>query len=231
MSDDSAIAGDDGDMTAAEYVLGVLDTQQRREVERRLTQEPALVAEVAFWEQRLGGLAAGIPPVTPPAKIWNRIEAALGPGRAGAGRWHSLAFWRLAAIGSAALAAASLAALIYVAVVPSPRAPLIATLDASGQTGFIAAIDRGGASMTIVPAAVRNVDQRALQLWLIAPGGAPRSLGLIDGDRPVRIDVPPDLLRLVTADAALAVSVEPPGGSPTGLPTGPVIASGKLINL
>jgi anti-sigma-K factor RskA len=32
-------------------------------------------------------------------------------------------------------------------------------------------------------------------------------------------------------DATLAVSLEPPGGSPTGQPTGPVIASGKLTNL
>ena len=35
----------------------------------------------------------------------------------------------------------------------------------------------------------------------------------------------------LTADAGLAVSLEPPGGSPTGQPTGPVIASGKLTSL
>ena len=29
----------------------------------------------------------------------------------------------------------------------------------------------------------------------------------------------------------IAVSVEPRGGSPTGLPTGPVIYSGRMINL
>jgi anti-sigma-K factor RskA len=43
--------------------------------------------------------------------------------------------------------------------------------------------------------------------------------------------VPPALADRVTPDAALAVSLEPPGGSPTGQPTGPVIASGKLANL
>jgi hypothetical protein len=31
--------------------------------------------------------------------------------------------------------------------------------------------------------------------------------------------------------STLAVSLEPPGGSPTGQPTGPVIAAGKLANL
>jgi anti-sigma-K factor RskA len=43
--------------------------------------------------------------------------------------------------------------------------------------------------------------------------------------------VPAALKDRLSATAALAVSLEPPGGSPTGLPTGPVIASGKLTKL
>jgi anti-sigma-K factor RskA len=47
----------------------------------------------------------------------------------------------------------------------------------------------------------------------------------------VTIKVPKDLLPEVNKEAVLAVSVEPPGGSPTGQPTGPVIANGKLAAL
>jgi anti-sigma-K factor RskA len=54
---------------------------------------------------------------------------------------------------------------------------------------------------------------------------------LIEPGRPVRLEVPRDLVARITADTALAVSMEPPGGSPTGQPTGPVIASGKLTSL
>jgi anti-sigma-K factor RskA len=43
--------------------------------------------------------------------------------------------------------------------------------------------------------------------------------------------VPQDLLSRVNREAVLAVSLEPPGGSPTGQPTGPVIANGKLAQL
>jgi anti-sigma-K factor RskA len=43
--------------------------------------------------------------------------------------------------------------------------------------------------------------------------------------------VPKDLLSEVSKEAVLAVSLEPPGGSPTGQPTGPVIANGKLAAL
>ena len=63
MSADDTIGPADGDnLVAAEYVLGVLGAEERREVERRLAQEPALASEVAFWEERLGGLADAVPP-------------------------------------------------------------------------------------------------------------------------------------------------------------------------
>jgi anti-sigma-K factor RskA len=38
-------------------------------------------------------------------------------------------------------------------------------------------------------------------------------------------------LARVSDEAVLAVSLEPEGGSPTGQPTGPVIANGKLAQL
>jgi len=78
MSDDDTIdPADRGKLIAAEYVLGVLGAEERREVERRLAQEPALASEVAFWEQRLGVLADAVAPVTPPQHTWSQIEAAI----------------------------------------------------------------------------------------------------------------------------------------------------------
>jgi anti-sigma-K factor RskA len=83
----------------------------------------------------------------------------------------------------------------------------------------------------IVPAALLTRDLRAYELWLIAAGETrPRSLGLIQPGQPIRLDIPADLAGRVTPDATLAVSLEPPGGSRAGLPTGPMIATGKLTN-
>jgi anti-sigma-K factor RskA len=235
MSDERTTDNDDGTPLAAEYVLGVLDARQRRAFELRLQSEPALAAEVAFWEQRLGVLAAEAKPVAPPPQVWTRIESAVAKGNATASTnlWQNLAFWRFAAIGSAAVAVASLAALVFVGRVPAPGRMLVAKLDLSsgGQAGFVAAIDPSRTGLTIVPASVANVNQRVLELWLIAPGDKPRSLGLIEPGRPIHINLPADLTQRIAADATLAVSVEPPGGSPTGQPTGPVIAGGKLTNL
>jgi anti-sigma-K factor RskA len=234
MSTDDHMRDDDGSLLAAEYVLGVLDGEARRAFEARLAREPALTAQVAFWEARLGGLADGVAPVTPPARAWDAIAAAVrAPSpRAAGSLWESLGFWRGLAVGTSALAAASLAALVYVAVLPAARAPLVAKLDAGGgQAGFVAAVTPSGDSLMVVPAAFAAPDQRALELWIIPPGGRPHSLGLIERGAPVRINVPKDLIAHMSADAVLAVSLEPPGGSPTGLPTGPVVANGKLARL
>jgi anti-sigma-K factor RskA len=237
MSDNSVPETEDSRLTAAEYVLGVLGAPERRAVEQRIARDQVFAREVAFWEKRLGGLAEGIPAVAPPASAWVRIEAALdqaerrAEGRAGL--WQSLRFWRGLSLVTSALAAACLAALIYVGAISPPRAPLVAQLGVEGgKTGFVAAVNSGGGTLTIVPAALLSAqEQKAMELWLIPPGDKPHSLGLIDPNRPVTIKVPQDLLARVNKEAVLAVSLEPLGGSPTGQPTGPVMANGKLAQL
>ncbi len=176
-----------------------------------------------------------MPELVAPADGWARIEAALGSAATTEephGMWQSLAFWRGLATATSALAVACLAALIYVGAISQPGAPLLARLDAEGgKPSFVAAINTNGGNLTIVPAALLGAEQKSMELWLIPPGDKPHSLGLIDPNRPVTIKVPKDLLREVSNEAVLAVSLEPLGGSPTGQPTGPVIANGKLASL
>ena len=234
MSDDDTIAEPNGnDLLAAEYVLGVLGPAARRAAERKRAQDPGFAAQISFWEARLGGLADEVAPVPPPESVWLGIEAKLaeGPTQPSTGLWQNLAFWRSFAISSAALAAASIAGLVFIA--ERPAAPLVASLAAeSGKAGFLAAANPADGSVTIVPAALLSGDQqKAFELWLIPPGDKPHSLGLIDPSKPVQIRVPKTLLPRLSRDAVLAVSLEPPGGSPTGQPTGPVIANGKLASL
>jgi len=234
MSEDDTIDPANSDkLVAAEYVLGVLGAAERREVERRLSQEPALASEVAFWEERLTGLVDAVTPVSPPEATWVGIETAIGAAQRPPSVWQSLSFWRSFGIASVTLAAASIAALAYISLVPSARAPLMATLSGSaGQPNFVAAVTATGNTLVIVPTALLTTDPRAFELWLIPTGETrPRSLGLVQPGQPIRLEIPSDLTGRLTPDATLAVSLEPPGGSPTGLPTGPVIAAGKLTNL
>jgi anti-sigma-K factor RskA len=236
MTDDRTIIPEESaKLAAAEYVLGVLGAAERRQAELRLVHDQVFASEVAFWEERLGSLADAVAPVAPPDRTWNRIVRATrarDPSKLRESLWQSLAFWRSFAIGSAALAAASIGVLTFIEISPVTRAPLLATLGASnGQPNFVAAVNADGTGLLVIPAALLTSDRRAMELWLIPAGDKPHSLGLIEPGRPVRLEVPRDLVARITADTALAVSLEPPGGSPTGQPTGPVIASGKLTSL
>ncbi len=246
MSDDTdhIAPEDENRVLAAEYVLGVLSAEERRAVETRMAEDASFAREVGEWEERLGGMASYVDPANPPAQTWLRIQASLGgPPLAADARfpqqtsiWSSLSFWRGLGIGSSVLAAACLAGMVYIGMRPTPQAqrvPLLATLTGlkTNQPNFVAAISGDGRSLTIVPASLLTADKRSMDLWLIPQGGKPASLGLVAVGQPVNLNVPAALLPLVGAGATLAVSLEPLGGSPTGQPTGEVIAHGDLSRL
>src|SRR5262245_745281 len=165
---DHSDATEGGDpIVAGEYVLGVLDASERSAVAQRIEREPAFANEVAFWEERLGGFADEVKPVTPPDAAWSRIEAAIAapaarPAFALGNLWQNLFFWRIVGIGASGLATACLAALAYLGTVAAPeRTPLLATLgQQGGQPGFVAAIGSGG-SLVIVPAWLLTANQRS----------------------------------------------------------------------
>jgi anti-sigma-K factor RskA len=77
----------------------------------------------------------------------------------------------------------------------------------------------------------RDFTGKTLEVWLMPPGGTPRSLGLLpsaEGGTTVALNLPHDTAEAL-ATSELAVSLEPSGGSATGLPTGPVLFSGAVL--
>jgi anti-sigma-K factor RskA len=232
MSDtpDHSGASDD-ELLAAEFVLGVLAGTERAAALRLIERDRNFARMVADWELRLAPWAGEIDEVAAPPQVWDRIAAAL-PAQAApsAGWWQSLAFWRGLSLATGALAAACIGALIFLGNAPQ-KAALVAGLDGGGQHHFVATIDVTRGSIAVVPASFSADATRVPELWLIPADGKPRPLGLLRADRAVSIPIPPELIAQTVSNAVLAVSLEPPGGSPTGQPTGPVIASGKLTTL
>ena len=221
----------DDELIAAEYALGVLAGAERAATKLRIAREPAFAALVAAWEVRLAPWAGEIADVAAPPQVWERIAAALPAQTAqGAGLWQSLAFWRGLTLATGALAAACIGALIYLGGIAQPP-PLLASIDGGGHRHFVATVDAKRGSVAVVPAAFTADATREPELWLIPADGKPRPLGMLRADRSVTITIPAEFTVFATANAVLAVSLEPPGGSTTGLPTGPVIATGKLTNL
>jgi anti-sigma-K factor RskA len=226
--DHSALPEDE--LLAAEYALGVLAGADRAAADARAAREPAFARMVADWEERLAPWAAEIEEVAPPPRVWDRIAAELPAAQVrSVGLWQSIVFWRGFALASA-VAAVCLAAVIYIGAL-NRQPPLVATIEGGGQRSFVATVDAKRATIAVVPAAFTADPTRVPELWLIPPGGKPLPVGLLRGDRAVVITLPSALIAQTERGATLAVSLEPPGGSPTGAPTGPVIGAGKLTNL
>lgn len=150
------------------------------------------------------------------------------PSLATAGLWYCVGFWRGLGAGAAALA---LALLIYLLAVPTggPHATYVALLaDAANKPVVVANLDLAEGRLTLDAARLPVPEAgKSLELWILPPAGPPRSLGVMPAGR-VRLA----LDARAAADLArggLAVSLEPAGGSPTGLPTGPVLYSGAVL--
>ena len=217
----------DRDLLAGEYVLGTLDQDQSDAVESAMATDPALRSAVDAWERRLAPLGVYMTPEAPPAGLWTTIEARLWPSRQSK-PWRFI--WPAWAIGASLVAAG----LGVFAVLPRPagnQMTAVLVADAS-QPAYLARVDGAGGLQLAAAVSAAGVRPqappgRSLQLWGLPPGTTtPRSLGVLPRE-PGPFTVTPSSLRAVP-DMLILISQEPEGGSPTGLPTGPVVFYGRL---
>ena len=188
---------------------------------------------MARWEARLAPLTALAPEEAPPPDLWARIEAAL-PGRArgggasrrqqGSERWR-FDPWRWFALGSSAVAA-GLAALLLIR--PAPEAPLMTVLlTGRDQPAWLVEAERDGALRLAAVNRQPVPADRVMQLWALPQGAtAPTSLGLIPAEAG-QYSVSTTAIR-PSPGMLIEITLEPPGGSPTGRPTGPILFIGRL---
>jgi len=239
----SPLDHDRSQLRYAEYVLGVLDADARAGVAREVQTSDEAATAVNLWHRRLLPMSEDIPPVEPPDHVWARIQQALRQdAQQRADRtivrpslWENLRLWHWLTFGAGALTAACLALLLATSGLrhapPAPAVPFMASTitQTDGHVGWTATMDIPQARMIIVPVAPAAFAQgRAPQLWLIPAGKKPLSVGMIAPNAPTTLKLDANLLAQLGPTAALAVSVEPVGGSPTGQPTGPVIATGAI---
>lgn len=227
------------DELAAEYVLGTLDANERANVAFRRQRDPELSAAIQAWEARLAPLNARVAPITPSPLLKDKIAARIRqietadivPSNV-IDLQQRAARWRSAALGASALAAC-LAGFIVVRETLRPATPksYVAVLQKDAQSpAFLMTVDIATRSFTVRPVAAEPHAGKSYELWLVNTKlGAPKSLGIV-GDKPFSTN--PKLAAYTPGDieeSTYAVSIEPEGGSPTGLPTGPVVYAGKLV--
>ena len=211
---------DDLDGLAGEYVLGTLAGDDRVQFEARMNLDPAAARAVAAWAQWLQPMADAVPPAIPPAGLWQRIVAEVGPSRKP---------WRHTWIAAAAAAAVLAAALFIGNQMRAPGVVGVAELAAqSGATAFTVSVLDDREKLLIRVGTVDALQNQSYELWAVPPSGTPVSLGLISASGETEAEVPSEKRALLESGITLAVSLEPEGGSPTGAPTGPVLFAGAI---
>ena len=229
------------DLLAAEYALGLLEGGERADAERQASRDAGFAALVDEWNERLAPMLAGVAPVEPDPALWDRIVASLEqpekrPVELLAIR-RRLAVWKGYSAAVTALAASLLLVVGLRTAEPPPalqpapeiRPVMVATLaPESGPASLTASYDPSTNSLVVAPAALSPVAGHDHELWIIPDDGKPRSLGLVAASQQRRMPLPAGLSPRLVETATIALSAEPTGGSPTGQPTGPVVASGKF---
>ncbi len=221
------------EVLAGEYVLGVLSFKDRQVVEDRMRVDRPFAAIVSRWEANLSTFNDDYDVVTPSQETFKQVEARLfgTPQRApqGGGLWNSVVFWRSFTAASLIVTAAALALTFATVAPPKPGAPLVAELSSpASQVNLLASYDALTGHVRIVPVAAGKPEEKSLELWMVPADGAPRSLGVFaagqggDGE----LVIPVEMRSAIGDGTTFAVSLEPFGGSRTGAPTGPVVASG-----
>ena len=245
MADPTIDTGVPQDVAAAELALGLLEGEERSVALRRVLAEPGFAAQVEWWRSRLAVLFDLWPERAAPAHIAERIEASLdgvatgtttigttGPAKVSRFPWPALAAF------TSAIAACLL---LFVMLRPEPTVPVSQPTPVPRPTSVLVAM-LGDAKSPV--AAVYDPANGALrvaagpgvphahvaELWVIGGDGVPHSLGLLSAQPTSLAPKGVDRGRIAPG-ATLAISVEPRGGSPTGLPTGPVIATGVVARV
>jgi anti-sigma-K factor RskA len=234
MSSDEDIGGESGKTLVAEYVLGLLDAPANERVRRQIEADPRLQREEAFWRSRFAALDSEFAEEMPPAHAGAAIEARIFGDEKPAGfwtdLWNSLPLWRGLAAG--ALAVAVVAAGVSLTRM-APQTPaelavaLVAALEEEGSdVRFLALYDPQQGMLRLTGLSGAPGTDEDFELWAIEEGAQPVSLGVVVAGGHSVVGLPAAASAGWGEGSVLAITLEPEGGSPTGQPTGPLMAQG-----
>ena len=218
------------DRLAADYTVGVLRGQARRRFERVCDSHPAAMLALLAWEDRLLPLATAAPPVVPSDGCWPRIEQRLDEisGRRSSSLRNRPTRWLALAAGLAAVAVLVGRVTIWA---PPGWEPVAALAPADAAPLWQIERDAAASRLNLrVVGTVTLPESKSYELWVLPVGaGNPVSLGLLPRTGNLERHLDERQRRLLLAGAQVAVSIEPAGGSPTGVPTGPVVIVAPIV--
>ena len=217
------MTGEDRTPRAAEYVLRLLTPQEQTAFEAEMQTDPELQSDVADWVDHFAGLNDGFAPAKPRAALKAQLMARLFGAPPPVPLWRRVWLWQ-----GVSLAAIALAAFLAVEMLrpAAPEGPgYVAEIAAEDNSlRLLAVYDPASGQLHVTRTVGTAPAGRVLELWAIQGDAAPASLGVLPDEGTARLTLPAAYHG--AEGLVLAISDEPPGGSPTGAPTGSVLATG-----
>lgn len=210
---------------AAEYVIGTLRGRARDRFDALKAKHPKIQEQVWYWEGQLNQMAADMPAVEPRPELWQKISEQLNlhdnvislqqPANEAK---PSSSVWQW--ISSVAIAASIVMAVLLISSTPKQE-PLITgvAVFSNEQSEILWSLDISDDELRIKPTEkLPMLSNNDYQLWIVPKSGAdPISISLLPQRGQLVLEQ--GLALELNEIAALAVSLEPLGGSPTGQPT------------
>ncbi len=223
-------------LLAGHYVLGHMSPKVRARFERLLLSRADYAREVTAWEERFAPLAQAFEPERPPRRVWRGVRRRIGPGRSGAAS-GARRFTRFGAGGLALAGMATAAFLVVLGLylsrpaVPPPPSQYAVIATPKGIPHWVITVRNDRMHMRTI-GRVSVPRGKSYQLWMLPGNGAkPVSLGLLPAAGEASEPLSETTLAALKSAHGLAVSIEPEGGSPTGLPTGPVVFTAPIASI
>lgn len=231
------------DALAAEYALGSLKGAARKRFEMLANKRPDWQLATNWWLARLHLLADMLPAITPRKQVWQAIERRLFGTKASVSRWAS--WWPTLALSSSGIAAA----LALFIVINEPQvievpveiaskeapAPVALLADAEHKAAWMLTLAKDNSGQPELRMAtmsgVKPRSDKSYELWILPPDkSAPISVGLMPQQGKHHRVVSEQVATLLL-EGSLAVTLEPVGGAPKGIATGPVLYQGQLTQI
>lgn len=229
---------------AQRYVLGIMSYRARRRFSQILEQYPEARESVIAWEERLQPLLISLDPVKPSELVWQRISKELNqqPVIKQQNSASLMGGFKAAAIAmlTITLGVTSLGwwqasnqipeTIIETVEIVRPEPAAVAVLGNAESSFWVARIYHQSARLDLsTQGTVEIKADKDYELWAIQDDGTPVSLGLLPKTGKISIALNATALAAISRSELLAVSLEPLGGSPQPVPTGPVLFSGELF--
>ena len=212
---------------AADYAIGLMPAAARRRFEQLLLEDAALRAELAHWQHSLASLTDALPEQPVPDRVWQAITARIEPQVLHVPEKRS--FWNWMRVTAAVC---SLAVVVFLSVLYNRDETRYSATLLTADAKPALKVQAHENYLQVEPLTLAAVTpEQSLELWAIPADGKPISLGVIPAGGKGKVELSETQKALIGKPIALAVSLEPKGGSPTGQPTGPVLYQGALAAL